>query len=131
LCPHPAASGHPGAEADPHGRAPQAPHPCQTGQRIRLRLKDQLATLFNSAEMLTFDSSINLFYTIKFRKFLQPCAHTHLTMNYQLPRHQLLVHSAVGTSTPCVKPSSIKSSSPPSYKDRYAFTSPSSSAPHS
>jgi hypothetical protein len=63
--------------------------------------------------MLTFDNSINLFYTIKFREYLQPCAHTHITMNYQLPRHQLLAHSAVGTSTLCVKPSSIKSSSPP------------------
>ena len=67
MCPHPAAFGHPGAAAGPHGRAPQAPHHRQAGQRIRLGLKDQLATLSYSAEMLTFDSSTNLIFTIKFR----------------------------------------------------------------
>ena len=67
MCPHPAAFGHPGAATDPHGRAPQAPHRRQAGQRIRLGLKDQLAALSNSAEMFTFDSSTNLFFTIKFR----------------------------------------------------------------
>ena len=41
--------------------------------------------------MLTFDSSTNLFYTIKFRKFLHLCAHTHLITGL-MPR--------LGTFTP-------------------------------